>query len=150
MLTNKLIDSLSSQGWYVWDGFLALSDIQMIKQCLPKTLQDARIGHRGSLQGNKAIRGDQTVWLEPEMREPVVHYLDKMEQIRQELNCQLYLDLRDFETHFCPPNDLSEGNFLYDVKSGLFYPVDIGKKESDYIDQGGLQYLLDFIDSKTE
>ncbi|CAG9436185.1 hypothetical protein NVI2019_PEGOAJLN_03848 (plasmid) [Providencia alcalifaciens] len=50
----------------------------------------------------------------------------------------------------CPPNDLSEGNFLYDVKSGLFYPVDIGKKESDYIDQGGLQYLLDFIDSKTE
>ncbi|EUD04196.1 2OG-Fe(II) oxygenase family protein [Providencia alcalifaciens RIMD 1656011] len=101
MLTNKLIDSLSSQGWYVWDGFLALSDIQMIKQCLPKTLQDARIGYRGSLQENKTIRGDQTVWLEPEMGAPVIHYLDKMEQIRQALNCQLYLGLRDFETHFC-------------------------------------------------
>nr|WP_282564545.1 hypothetical protein [Providencia alcalifaciens] len=50
----------------------------------------------------------------------------------------------------CPPNDLSEGNFLYDTKSGLFYPVDIGKKESNHIDQGGLHYLLEFIDSKTQ
>lgn len=50
----------------------------------------------------------------------------------------------------CPPNDLSEGNFLYDSKSGSFYPVDIGKKESNQIDQGGLGYLLDFIDSKTQ
>ncbi|HBC7430431.1 TPA: 2OG-Fe(II) oxygenase [Providencia rettgeri] len=101
MSINKLIDSLSSQGWYVWDDFLTLSDIQRIKQCIPNTLQDARIGHRDSLQGNKAIRGDQTVWLEPEMGSSIVHYLDKMEQVRQELNCQLYLGLRDFETHFC-------------------------------------------------
>ncbi|EMC8779106.1 MULTISPECIES: 2OG-Fe(II) oxygenase [Providencia] len=101
MSINKLIDSLSSQGWYVWDDFLTLSDIQRIKQCIPNTLQDARIGHRDSLQGNKAIRGDQTVWLEPEMGSSIVHYLNKMEQVRQELNCQLYLGLRDFETHFC-------------------------------------------------
>ena len=101
MSINKLIDSLSSQGWYVWDDFLTLSDIQRIKQCIPNTLQDARIGHRDSLQGNKAIRGDQTVWLEPEMGSSIVHCLNKMEQVRQELNCQLYLGLRDFETHFC-------------------------------------------------
>ena len=50
----------------------------------------------------------------------------------------------------CPPNDLSEGNFLYDSKSGLFYPVDIDKNESNHIAQGSLEYLLDFIDSKTE
>ena len=35
------------------------------------------------------------------MGAPVVHYLDKMENLRQELNCQLFLGLRDFETHFC-------------------------------------------------
>ncbi|HGN2569801.1 TPA: 2OG-Fe(II) oxygenase [Providencia rettgeri] len=101
MSINKLIDSLSSQGWYVWDDFLTLSEVKEIKQCIPNTLQDARIGHRDSLQGNKAIRGDQTVWLEPEMGSSIVHYLNKMEQVRQELNCQLYLGLRDFETHFC-------------------------------------------------
>ncbi|MEY0399748.1 SM-20 protein, partial [Providencia rettgeri] len=57
MSINKLIDSLSSQGWYVWDDFLTLSEVEEIKQCVPNTLQDARIGHRDSLQGNKAIRG---------------------------------------------------------------------------------------------
>ncbi|MGF7483787.1 2OG-Fe(II) oxygenase [Providencia sp. SP181] len=101
MSIHKLIDSLSSQGWYVWDDFLTLSDIQKIKQCIPNALQDARIGHRDSLQSNKAVRGDQTVWLEPEMGTPIAFYMEKMEEIRQALNCQLYLGLRDFETHFC-------------------------------------------------
>lgn len=98
---DKLIDSLSSQGWYVWDDFMSLQHIQAIKNSIPDTLQDARIGRGDILQGNKSIRADQTVWLEPEMGEPIVNYLDKMEQVRQELNCQLYLGLRDFETHFC-------------------------------------------------
>ncbi|OAT51884.1 2OG-Fe(II) oxygenase [Providencia heimbachae] len=101
MSIDKLIDSLSTQGWYVWDDFLNLSEIQGIKNCIPTSLQDARIGHRGSLQGNKTIRGDQTIWLEPEMGQPVVSYMDKMENIRQALNCALYIGLRDFETHFC-------------------------------------------------
>ncbi|MEY0385570.1 2OG-Fe(II) oxygenase [Providencia rettgeri] len=101
MSMDKLIDSLSSQGWYVWDDFMSLQHIQAIKNSIPDTLQDARIGRGDILQGNKSIRADQTVWLEPEMGEPIVNYLDKMEQVRQELNCQLYLGLRDFETHFC-------------------------------------------------
>ncbi|BBU99278.1 2OG-Fe(II) oxygenase [Providencia hangzhouensis] len=101
MSMDKLIDSLSSQGWYVWDDFMSLQHIQAIKNSIPDTLQDARIGRGDTLQGNKSIRADQTVWLEPEMGEPIIHYLGKMELVRQELNCQLYLGLRDFETHFC-------------------------------------------------
>ncbi|HHR6129502.1 TPA: 2OG-Fe(II) oxygenase [Providencia alcalifaciens] len=101
MSINQLIDSLSTQGWHVWDDFLNLSEIQAIKSCIPDTLQDARIGYQNTLQDNKTIRGDQTVWLEPEMGAPIVDYLDKMENLRQELNCQLFLGLRDFETHFC-------------------------------------------------
>ncbi|EKT61093.1 2OG-Fe(II) oxygenase [Providencia burhodogranariea] len=101
MSLNNLIDSLSTQGWYVWDDFLNLSQIQAIKTCIPDTLHDAQIGNRDSLQGNKAIRGDQTIWLEPEMGTPVADYMAKMESIRQELNCQCYMGLRDFETHFC-------------------------------------------------
>ncbi|MCB6146190.1 hypothetical protein LHK12_17570 [Providencia rettgeri] len=64
---DKLIDSLSSQGWYVWDDFMSLQHIQTIKNSIPDTLQDARIGRGDTLQGNKSIRADQTVWLEPEM-----------------------------------------------------------------------------------
>lgn len=101
MSIDKLIDSLASQGWYVWDDFFDLSDVQAIKQCIPETLQDARIGYQNTLQDNKGVRGDQTVWLESNMGAPIVRYLDKMESLRQELNYQLFLGLRDFETHFC-------------------------------------------------
>lgn len=101
MSLNKLIDSLSTQGWYVWEDFLTASEMQAIKNCIPETLQDARIGHQDTLQGNKTIRGDQTIWLESDMGKPIVDYLEKMESIRQELNCQCYMGLRDFETHFC-------------------------------------------------
>lgn len=32
---------------------------------------------------------------------PVDHYLDRMNDIRKELNYRLFLGLRDLETHFC-------------------------------------------------
>ncbi|HBO22279.1 MAG TPA: SM-20 protein [Providencia sp.] len=101
MSINSLIDSLSTSGWYVWDDFLNPSQIQVIKNCIPNKLQDARIGHLDSLQDNKSIRGDLTVWLEPEMGDPIASYMAQMDSIRQALNCELYLGLRDFETHFC-------------------------------------------------
>ncbi|MEQ4620648.1 2OG-Fe(II) oxygenase [Providencia vermicola] len=101
MSLNKLIDSLSTQGWYVWDDFLNLSEIQAIKSCIPEKLHDARIGNGESLQDNKTIRGDQTIWLESEMGAPIAEYMAKMDVIRQALNQQCYMGLRDFETHFC-------------------------------------------------
>ncbi|MBG5919980.1 2OG-Fe(II) oxygenase [Providencia stuartii] len=101
MSLNKLIDSLSTQGWYVWDDFLNPSEIQAIKSCIPEKLHDARIGNGESLQDNKTIRGDQTIWLESEMGAPIAEYMAKMDVIRQALNQQCYMGLRDFETHFC-------------------------------------------------
>ncbi|EMI5490100.1 2OG-Fe(II) oxygenase [Providencia stuartii] len=102
MSLNNLIDSLATNGWYVWDDFVTPEQRQAIKDCIPDiALKDARIGNKASLQGNKTIRGDQTVWLEPEMGVPITQYMDKMDTIREELNRQCYMGLRDFETHFC-------------------------------------------------
>lgn len=101
MTIPHLIDSLSSHGWFVWDDFLDKSHIEAIKQSIPDNLQDARIGRRNSLQGNKSIRGDLTLWLDPEMSDPIASYMQKMEEIREKLNSECYLGLRDFETHFC-------------------------------------------------
>ena len=100
MTTLNLIDSLSSHGLYVWDNFLNKDEVQAIKECIPDTLQDARIGHLGSLQDNKNIRGDLTVWLDPEMGAPIAEYMAKMDAIRLELNREFYLGLQNFETHF--------------------------------------------------
>lgn len=100
MTTHNFIDSLSSHGLYVWDNFLTIDDIQAIKQHIPDTLHDARIGHAGSLQDNKNIRGDLTVWLDPEMGPPIEGYMAKMDALRLTLNREFYLGLQDFETHF--------------------------------------------------
>lgn len=98
---DKLSDSLISQGWYIWDNFLDLQQIQAIKGCIPEMLQNARIGYQNTLQHNNDIRSDQTIWLERNMGAPVDHYLDRMNDIRKELNHRLFLGLRDLETHFC-------------------------------------------------
>lgn len=101
MTIDNLLDSLTTSGWYIWDDFLSMADIQCIKDCMPDTLQAAKIGNGDSLQLNTNVRGDVTLWLDYEMDDPIKQYLDKMEVIRQELNAGLYLGLRDFETHFC-------------------------------------------------
>ena len=101
MTIPHLIDSLSTHGFYVWDDFLNKQHLQSIKASIPENLQDARIGRRNTLQGNKTVRGDLTLWLDPEMGDPIAQYMAKMDEIRQQLNSECYLGLRDFETHFC-------------------------------------------------
>lgn len=101
MTINNLLDSLTTSGWYVWDDFLSTTEIQSIKDCIPDTLQEAKIGNGGSLQLNTNVRGDVTLWLDDDMGDPIKNYFDKMDDVRQELNAGLYLGLRDFETHFC-------------------------------------------------
>ncbi len=101
MTIHNLIASLSSHGFYVWDDFLTDKETQAIKEAIPDALQDARIGNRASLQGNKSVRGDLTLWLDPEMGDPIADYMEKMEALRQLFNAKCYLGLREFETHFC-------------------------------------------------
>ncbi|MDM1545566.1 2OG-Fe(II) oxygenase [Ignatzschineria indica] len=102
MKTDNLIDALTTQGYYVWDDFLTPFEVADLKEAIPEDqLQEARIGHRHTLQGNREIRGDLTLWLDPTMGEPIAQYFKKMEEIQQSLNQTLYLGLRDFETHFC-------------------------------------------------
>ena len=114
MEIQSLINGLSTQGFFIWDDFLTQQQITRIKDAIPDKLQDARIGRKDSLQGNKTVRGDQTIWLDPEMGNAIAEYMAKMEEIRIALNTTCYLGLRDFETHFCR------------YPSGAFY-----KKHSD-------------------
>jgi SM-20-related protein len=83
MTINNLLDSLTTSGWYVWDDFLNTSEIQSIKDCIPDTLQEAKIGNGGSLQLNTNVRGDVTLWLDDDMGYPIKNYFDKMDDVRQ-------------------------------------------------------------------
>lgn len=49
MTIDKLLDALTTCGWYVWDDFLSSSSIAEIKAAIPEdALQAARIGHQSS------------------------------------------------------------------------------------------------------
>lgn len=102
MTIDKLLDALTTCGWYVWDDFLSSSSIAEMKAAIPEdALQAARIGHQSSLHNNKNVRGDLTVWLDPDMGEAIEHYLMKMDAVRLAMNAALYMGLKEFETHFC-------------------------------------------------
>lgn len=59
----------------------------------------AGIGRAGGQQRNDTIRGDSICWLEPEF--PVGGlYLQRMAQLQEQLNRELFLGLRHFETHY--------------------------------------------------
>ncbi len=98
---EAFISALATDRYYVWDHFLDSSEIQAIREAIPDDeLHEARIGHKDTLQNNKSIRGDQTLWLDTEMAPPIQDYLVKMDEIRQILNREFFLGLKDFETHF--------------------------------------------------
>ncbi|MGL6012732.1 MAG: hypothetical protein ACRC0J_14745 [Shewanella oncorhynchi] len=48
-----------------------------------------------------------------------------------------------------PPSDFTESNFLYNMESNDFFPVDLEKYDNDSIDKGGLKYMLDYIEKRS-
>ena len=50
----------------------------------------------------------------------------------------------------CPPTDMSEDNFLYDILTRKFYPIDISYFKGYQIDKEGLNYILKVIAGKSK
>jgi len=100
MALEKLIDTISEQGWYVWDNFLSLEQVQQLKSCTSDQWQKARIGRNEETHRATDIRRDKIQWLDLEMGQPVQDYLERMEAIRREVNRHLFLGLFEYEAHF--------------------------------------------------
>lgn len=86
MSLDNLMDAIADQGWYVWDDFLNPEQVQNLRSCMPQSWQGARIGRHEALQREVEIRSDKIQWLEESMGQPVQDYLERMEQIRREVN----------------------------------------------------------------
>ncbi len=100
MALDKLIDSIASQGWYVWDDFLSSQQVQQLKNCTSDQWQRARIGRNEETQRASDIRRDKIQWLDLSMGQPIQDYLERMESIRREVNRHLFLGLFEYEAHF--------------------------------------------------
>lgn len=97
---NKLIDALSTDGYYIWDDFLSQEEVTELRDCIPDNWKKARIGRNDDVTRVESIRSDKIQWLKRDMGSAVTSFLDKMEAIRLEANRYFYLGLFEYEAHF--------------------------------------------------
>ncbi|KJG10240.1 SM-20 protein [Photobacterium kishitanii] len=100
MNDGKLIDALFTQGWFVWDDFLTQDEVIELKACIPADWSQAGIGRNDEYMTKKAIRSDKIQWLSSDMGQPVTDFLQRMDEIRMEVNRHLFLGLFEYEAHF--------------------------------------------------
>ncbi|MEC6881680.1 2OG-Fe(II) oxygenase [Photobacterium piscicola] len=100
MNSDKLIDALFTQGWFVWDNFLTSHEVSELKACIPTDWSQAGVGRNDEYMTKKAIRSDKIQWLQSDMGPPVSDFLQRMNDVRLEVNRHLFLGLFEYEAHF--------------------------------------------------
>ncbi|EJL6678251.1 2OG-Fe(II) oxygenase [Vibrio cholerae] len=100
MALDGLMDAIADRGWYVWDDFLNPQEVQALRECIPERWKQAKIGRNEEIQRAADIRSDKIQWLDLSMGQPVQDYLERMEQIRCEVNRHFFLGLFEYEAHF--------------------------------------------------
>jgi SM-20-related protein len=108
---EALITSLSQDGYFVLDNFLAPNHFAELRLRLIDLWENdqfrrAGIGKMTNFQKDAEIRGDKVFWIEEEDAVlPVKAYLDLIESLRMTVKRGLFLPLRCFESHFAvyPP-----------------------------------------------
>lgn len=87
----SLLEQIADKGWCVWDDFLTPEAVKQLRACFGNDAQQARIGRHENLLAETTIRSDKIRWLEPQMGEPVQHYLMQMESIQRAVNREFFL-----------------------------------------------------------
>ncbi len=95
---------LVRNGVSVWDGFVMPSEVRALAECtrLRRRRGDfsaARIGGGRGLQHREEIRGDSICWITAPLLPAERALLERLEQLRLQLNAQAYLGLFDLELH---------------------------------------------------
>ena len=101
---ENIADGLSQNGYAVVDSFLNREECEAIRShpwlAGPiEELQRASIG-KDNRQVNESVRGDFIRWIDPNDADPpLAVYLNRLIQLRQFLNENLFLSLKDQEIH---------------------------------------------------
>ena len=101
---------LGSQGLSVQERFVSRAEASRLRECadLREARGDfsaARIGGSGAQQRLEDIRGDFTCWLREPLLAPERNLLQRLEELRLELNREAFLGLFELELHYAkyPP-----------------------------------------------
>jgi SM-20-related protein len=122
-----IIHGLAERGWVITHDFLTREEWQQLatesrQRWQAGEFHQAGVGHGGNLKVRNEVRSDDVLWLEPPALSPAQQrYFDRLEQLRQAINANLYLGLFEFEGHFAiyPP-----GSF-YKRHSDQFHGVEL-------------------------
>jgi len=101
---NALINTLSIQGYVIFDDFLAANIIialrdEVDKRHINNEMVAAKTGLLSQLNPSK-IRGDQICWLDEDSANINIQaYFAEMQALKMQLNQQLFMNLHSLETH---------------------------------------------------
>ena len=98
-------ENLSCGGIFIQDDFLAPAQIAALLECARSRrahgdFAAARIGSRASPTLRSDIRGDSICWLQEPLYAPERELLERLEQLRLELNREAFLGLFELEMHY--------------------------------------------------
>jgi len=100
---TRIIKALRTTGYIVLDEVFTLPQLQSLFIDLKTTdseqFRPAGIGREQAQRVNQFVRRDRIRWLDASY-EPVVTYLEWMEQLRLRVNRELFLGLFDYECHY--------------------------------------------------
>ena len=100
---QTISDAIEQQGYIVLPSFLSEHSVQALVSRITsfkkEAFKKAAIGRGFLQQQNSAVRSDEIHWLEQE-NQTDHDFLMLMENLRQQINQQLFLGLFDYECHY--------------------------------------------------
>ncbi len=102
-MLKKIIDSLHHENYFLQENFISLSDLWEINSFFTQNtpyFSAAHVGKGNERQKMESVRGDWTFWID-QKNPPIELYslLKFLEELRLHLNQELYLGLKEFESH---------------------------------------------------
>ena len=103
-MLHSFAAGLAEHDWMLWEGFLRSGEVAELRR-EAKVLKaqghfrPAGLGHMGDR--DERIRGDEILWLEPELAPAAASLLHgELEALRLAINEATYLGVHDFEGHY--------------------------------------------------
>ncbi len=102
---DSIADGLAENSFAVVDHFLSEEEVDAILELShfknhQVHFKKAGVGKQQDLQINEAIRGDYILWLDKNSApEPARVYLNRLGELMQHLNQNLFLSLKEYEVH---------------------------------------------------
>lgn len=111
-LTHRIIDDLAEKSWSVSNNYFEPDFLEKLiaeekAMWEEGSFRKARVGAGDQKQLRPEIRSDHVLWLEEDdLTDLQQEYWNRILQLRNDINKELYLGLNGYEAHFAvfPPN----------------------------------------------